>query len=424
MKASITRARQILLFSGDVLALCVGLFLALAIRYGWPVPQNQLDIHKLPFAILFILWLLVFFSGGLYNLRNLKNNRSFFTLFFTLFLINAGIAVFFFYFLPFFTISPRVVMFLDLAITAVLLILWRIIFNRFVSSSPLRLAIVGSGSEVLELIEDLAKHPQQGYECVLHLTHPNEDLAKIIRSKNIDVVAVAVDYRSSAELQNMLFECIPLHIQFYDFVDFYEQYFQKIPLATIDRAWFLENLNESGKQYFSLVKRAVDIFMTILLGVVGVVLMPFIAIAILIDSGRPVFYSQMRVSLFEKPFKIYKFRSMKKDKEEVTAVGKFLRATHLDEIPQLWNILRGDMSFVGPRPEQVQMVKEFKEKIPFYTERLLVRSGITGWAQLHEPRAKAEDALQKLQYDLFYIKHRSFLLDIEIISKTLLILLS
>jgi lipopolysaccharide/colanic/teichoic acid biosynthesis glycosyltransferase len=281
---------------------------------------------------------------------------------------------------------------------------------------------------VNELLHDFKKHPQRGYECALHLTSVGEvkNLPQLVRHHQIDVAVVAIDHRNHPELQKELFECIPLHVQFFDFVDFFEQHFQRIPLAVIDRAWFLENLNEPGKEFFSRLKRTVDIAVALALGLIGLIFTPFIVLALLIGSGRGIFFQQMRVGQFEKPFRIVKFRSYLREGDDasVTAVGRVLRATHLDEIPQLWNILKGEMSFIGPRPEKVDFVAEFKKKIPFYAERLLVRPGITGWAQLHEPRAKAEDALQKLQYDLFYIKHRSLLFDVEIILKTLRILLS
>lgn len=433
MKSSVTRLRQIALFGGDILCLMLGLAAALAIRYGLPIPADKFEMHKLPFAIIFAIWLVSFFISGLYSLRNAKNNRTFFALFTTVFAINAGMDVLFFYFIPYFSISPKTVLFLDLGFTLALLLLWRTLYNRFVSLPPQKIAILGECAEVDELINDIRSHPQQGYKCALHLknesditVHGIKNLPQYFNENEIDTVVVAIDYMNSPELQKSLFDCIPLHIRFYDFIDFYEQNMQKIPLAVVDRAWFLENLNEPGKHFFSGLKRFFDVVFTLLLGVIGIILMPFIALAVYFDIGRPIFFSQIRVGQFEKSYRIFKFRSMKVDDDEksVSRFGKFLRNSHLDEIPQLWNIIRGEMSFVGPRPEIVHLVRELKDKIPFYSERLLVRPGIAGWAQLHEPHARAADALTKLQYDLFYIKHRSLLLDLEIILKTLRILLT
>lgn len=427
MKLKVMLLRQIVLFLGDVVCLVLGLIIALGVRYGWPLLEESIELYKIPFAIIFTFWLLSFYVGGLYNLRYTKNKRNFFALFFAVFAINAAVSVLFFYFIPSFAISPKIVLFLDLGVTAVLLVTWRLFFNSAVKLPPRKLAILGDSAEVKELIADLERNPQQGYKCVLHMARVDdpEVFKEMLKTKNIDVVVVAMDYRQSPDLQKALFSCIPLHIQFFDFVDFYEGYFQKIPLAAIDRAWFLENLNEPGKQFYSSLKRAVDIMLAVLLGLIGLVLSPFIILAIWIDMGFPVFFSQSRVAQLGANYRIYKFRTFGREGDDasVSVIGKLLRRTHLDEIPQLWNILKGDMSFVGPRPEQTHFVESLKEKIPFYTERLLVRPGITGWAQLHEPHARVEDAISKLQYDLFYIKHRSLLLDIEIILKTLRILL-
>lgn len=427
MKIKLPRFRSIILIAGDIICLLLGLFLALALRYGFPIPPEQIEIHRVPFSIIFGIWLLIFFGSGLFQLRSARNQRSFFTIFFKVFSINASIAVFFFYFIAFFSISPKTVMFLDLGATLLFLLLWRVLFNRFITIPPLKLAILGNSPEVKELLEDIKKHPQQGYACVLHSPHPPEakEFISSLRDTSADALVVAVDYRHSPILQKSLLECLRLQIQFFDFVDFYEAYFQKVPHAAIDQTWFLENFNELGKRFFSIMKRATDIFFAIFLGFIGLILFPLIALAVWLEMERPIFYSQIRVGHFEKPFHIFKFRSMHHngDTESISMVGKFLRRSHLDEIPQLWNILKGEMSFVGPRPEQVGIVEQLKSKIPFYAERFLVPPGITGWAQLHEPHAKAEDALTKLQYDLFYIKNRSILLDIEIILKTLRILL-
>jgi len=160
-------------------------------------------------------------------------------------------------------------------------------------------------------------------------------------------------------------------------------------------------------------------------------LFPFIALAIKIDSPGPIFYSQNRVGKDREIFTLYKFRTLKeapnqdkepwreKDESQITRVGKFLRKTHLDELPQLWSILKGDLSFVGPRPEWVKLAREFEKQIPFYFQRYLVRPGFTGWAQInYPPSTSVEEAKEKFQYDLYYIKNRSFLLDLKIILKT------
>jgi lipopolysaccharide/colanic/teichoic acid biosynthesis glycosyltransferase len=162
------------------------------------------------------------------------------------------------------------------------------------------------------------------------------------------------------------------------------------------------------------------------------VILPFVTLANLLESGFPIFYTQTRSGLNDRNYELIKFRTMQKDAEKdgipqwtaenderVTRVGWFLRKTHLDEIPQFFNVLRGEMSLVGPRPERPALIKMFQEHVPFYRARLLVKPGITGWAQIHQQyAANVEETNEKLEYDLFYIKHRSMLLDLIILLRT------
>jgi exopolysaccharide biosynthesis polyprenyl glycosylphosphotransferase len=161
------------------------------------------------------------------------------------------------------------------------------------------------------------------------------------------------------------------------------------------------------------------------------------ALAVYLDSGGPVFYSQSRVGEHGRPFVLYKFRSMRTDAEQagearwaadnddrVTRVGRFIRTTRLDELPQLWNVLRGDMSFVGPRPERPFFVEQLEAVIPYYSQRHAVRPGITGWAQVqYQYGASIEDAMEKLCYDLYYVKHLSIALDVSIVFDTVKVIL-
>jgi lipopolysaccharide/colanic/teichoic acid biosynthesis glycosyltransferase len=185
-------------------------------------------------------------------------------------------------------------------------------------------------------------------------------------------------------------------------------------------------------------QRLLDIVGSIFGLAVLLFLLPFLALAIIIDSGLPIFYKQERLGKGGREFEIIKFRTMCQDAEKdgrpqmagekdprVTRVGNFMRVTRLDELPQFWNVLRGEMSIVGPRAERAQWVATFQKEIPFYRARLLVKPGITGWAQINYGyAATVEDTSVKLEYDLYYIKHRSFLMDMVIILRTISTVLS
>ena len=205
------------------------------------------------------------------------------------------------------------------------------------------------------------------------------------------------------------------------------------PLSQITEEWLLQtegfSLNTRGS--LRRLKRAFDLFLSLMLLIPAAPIMLITALLIRLESPGPVIYRQDRVGLYEKEFTVYKFRSMRTDAEKngavwaaandarVTRVGKFIRKVRIDELPQIWNIIKGDMSFIGPRPERMTFVKQLKEHIPYYSLRHTVKPGLTGWAQVCYPYgANEEDARHKLEYDLFYVKNISILLDIHIIFKT------
>jgi exopolysaccharide biosynthesis polyprenyl glycosylphosphotransferase len=215
----------------------------------------------------------------------------------------------------------------------------------------------------------------------------------------------------------------------------YEEMTGRVPIHHLDSDWivrsFVDEVRVSG--FYDLFKRVVDIVGGLAGMVILALLFPFLALAVAIDSGFPVFYSQLRLGKGGSIFRIYKFRSMYQKVElekntrttmendpRVTRVGNFLRKSRLDELPQFWNVLRGDMSLVGPRAEVPDLVAEYQKQIPFYRARLLVKPGLTGWAQINYGYvASVTETGIKLEYDLYYIKHRTISMDIQIILRTI-----
>lgn len=219
-----------------------------------------------------------------------------------------------------------------------------------------------------------------------------------------------------------------------DIRSFYEHVVQRLPLSQLTDEWLLQtegfSLNTRGS--LRRLKRALDVLISLLLLIPATPVMLLTALIVRLESPGPVIYKQDRVGLFEKEFTVYKFRSMRADAEKdgavwasakdsrVTSFGRFIRKVRIDELPQIWNILKGDMSFIGPRPERMTFVQKLKETIPYYSLRHTVKPGLTGWAQVCYPYgASEEDARRKLEYDLYYIKNMSILLDINIIFKTI-----
>jgi exopolysaccharide biosynthesis polyprenyl glycosylphosphotransferase len=215
----------------------------------------------------------------------------------------------------------------------------------------------------------------------------------------------------------------------------YEELLGRVPIHHLESDWVLRSFVDEARSssFFEIGKRFLDIIGSIFGLLMLLILLPFLAAAILLDSGLPIFYRQERLGRGGREFKIIKFRTMRQDAEtggkpqmagendpRITRVGNFMRSTRLDEIPQFWNVLRGEMSLVGPRAERAQWVATFQQEIPFYRARLLVKPGISGWAQINYGYASTvEDTAVKLEYDLYYIKHRSVAMDFVIILRTI-----
>jgi sugar transferase (PEP-CTERM system associated) len=258
------------------------------------------------------------------------------------------------------------------------------------------------------------------------------------KSNSITGVIVASDKVFNEKEVSTLMNYRASGASLHEFTAFYEQFQFKVPVLHLKHGWFMQGggfdllQNAMGLK----LKRVIDIFLAIILMVVLMPVFLLTACLIVIDSRGPVFYSQARKGLNDKVFYVHKFRSMDVDAEKegakwaedndprVTRVGKFIRKARIDELPQLWNVLKGEMSFIGPRPERPEFIHQLEKEIPYYDLRHLVMPGITGWAQVMYPYgASVEDAREKLQYDLFYIKNFSLLLDFVILMKTLRIVL-
>ena len=268
-----------------------------------------------------------------------------------------------------------------------------------------------------------------------------ENLMEFAKSNNISEIVVAPDERRRSEGGNIpvndLLDCKLKGIRITDPLGFIERELLKLEESMLRPSWALYSDGFVYSQSRDVIKRIFDIAVALLLVLIAWPLMLLTAVAIVLETGRPILYRQVRVGLNGKEFAIYKFRSMTQDAEKdgkavwaqkndarVTRVGAFIRNTRLDELPQLYNVLKGDMSFVGPRPERPQFVEELKEQIPFYDARHRVKPGLMGWAQLKYPYgASVEDARSKLKYDLYYVKNHSFFIDILIVIQTVEVVL-
>lgn len=328
----------------------------------------------------------------------------------------------------------------------------RLLFYRFVDSQRLkrRVLVLGAGNLARRLLDCGQRLPygnlafvgfvRMGNEpCQVdseRLIDPEVPLRELAEREDIDEIVVAPDDRRQGLPVDEILDCKMEGIEVVDLLTFFEREAGIVKIDCLHPSWLV--FSDGFKMKSSLLKRLFDIAASLgLLAVTWpVMLVTAAAIWIECQGKHPIFYRQTRVGADWKLFRVIKFRSMRPDAEKdgvrmartnddrVTRVGRFIRKTRIDELPQLWNVLKGDMSFVGPRPERPEFVERFAETIPYYAERHRVKPGITGWAQVRYPYAEDEaDTIEKLQYDLYYVKNYSLFLDFLIMLQTVEVVL-
>lgn len=450
------KIKKYILILGDIVILYASLIIALAIRYrGFDF--NIFESHLMPFSILYLIWLIVFFIHDLYDLDVAKNNVNFSSALIRALFINGLISVLFFYLAPqslFGALTPKTNLFLNILIFVILFYGWRYLFNFLLGSLKIKMnaAIVGYNPQAIELAKEIIKSPQMGYKLKLLIKNSEpvdrteipeikiiqglKNLKEILEQEKINIAIISPEVYQFPNLIQNLFDCIRYKIDFINLAEFYENFTRKVPLNAINQVWFLENISQGKREFYEISKRIFDLFFAFVLLIISLPFWLIIGLIVKLDSTGSIFYRQTRIGQQGKPFVLTKFRSMGKDAEKdgpkmaqkndprITKFGKFLRKTRIDELPQLWNIIKGEMSFVGPRAERPEFHQELKEKIPFYQERYLIKPGLSGWAQIkYGYGSSVEDNFEKVQYDLYYIKNRSFIFDLSIILKTINIVL-
>ena len=368
------KLKSFLFFVADAVALYAALFITLLIRYGGNFYAEFLDAHAVPFTIIFVLWIIVFYIAGLYDLRRLRNNLDFVKTLFLCLGINAALAVLLFYLIPVFGIAPKTNLLIFIVIFAFIEVFWRRFLNRAMAfgEAPNKVLIIGDGAIGAEIKQTIAENPQLGYSIKAEMDEKvayasPQDVKTIARREGVNLIVISHKLKHEPALVAVLYELFAAGVAVTDLVSFYELIMRKVPLSGVQETWFLENI-EQQVSFYDPLKRASEFIGALAL---GIILLPFeilIALLVALTSRGPVIYKQVRVGEKGKEFTLYKFRTMRADAEKngaqwaqkndarTTPIGGILRASHLDELPQLWNIVRGDLSFVGPRPERPEFV--------------------------------------------------------------------
>lgn len=439
----LNRHEPSILFVGDLLAFSIALWFALALRYGTIPSIEFLSKYWIPFSFLFLLWTLVFFVAGLYEKHTLVFKGKLPSLILNTQIANSLLAVLFFYMLPSFGITPKTVLAVHLIISFLIIIFWRIfLVPHFGFRHRENAILVGAGPEMQELKEEVNNNEHYNLKFVSSVNLDQldgiafqEEVIEKVYSEGVTSIVIDLKHEKADIILPSLYNLIFSNVRFLDMYKVYEEVFDRIPLSLVGYNWFLENISFSPHMMYDTLKRVMDVMIASILGMISLVAYPFVAMAIKLEDNGPVFITQERIGEGSRIIKLWKFRSMRgndsgkwvtEGDDRITHTGQFLRKSRIDELPQLWNIVRGDMSLIGPRPDIIDLGRKLAEEIPYYTVRNLIKPGLSGWAQIKQDIVphSLEETRERLAYDLYYLKNRSFILDLTIALKTMKTLLS
>ncbi|MCM2313216.1 MAG: TIGR03013 family PEP-CTERM/XrtA system glycosyltransferase [Steroidobacteraceae bacterium] len=439
----------------EALLLLFAAHLGGALRFGGDLPDWAVPAGSLwPGAIVFALsGLLSLFAFGLYSVRQRASTAGLFVRVTAAVACASAVAAVAFYLFPSVAIGRGLVA-LTAGVAIVSLVATRLLFERIVDQDLFkrRVLVYGAGRRAASLLELRRRSDTRGFRILAfvaaegdHVTAPAErltdrppDLFRWAMEKQVDEIVVAMDDRRRAFPVHEFLECRLAGIEICELPSFLERETGKVRLDVLSPSWIIFGEGFRASPLQRVLERGFDVIASLALLIVS---LPFVLLAVLaikLEDGwnAPILYRQRRVGRYSEPFDVLKFRSMAVDAEKdgavwavqddprVTRVGAAMRKARIDELPQLFNVLRGDMSFVGPRPERPEFVEQLEQRIPYYRERHTVKPGITGWAQLCYPYGSSEkDAVEKLQYDLYYVKNRSLLFDLAILVQTVEVVL-
>ncbi len=448
------RLKQSILITGDLVCFLVAFVLGEALRELQAPSLHTLEENLLTMAGLFFLWIAINYMSGLYDLVHLSSDKKLLRRASEAAGVSLVVGLGYFYFFAPNGIQPKTILALTSFFGFGLSVVLRLFSHKVTGVKQLqtRLLLVGYSDQMQDLIDTVKLQEKKGY-IISAVVDPNKSLKKdnhpgldiytnlqairpLITNKKINLVVVAPELRNDPSAMRELYELLFWPVSIINLFSFYEHITGRIHPATFSEGWFLEHLKANKHLLYERVRVIFDYSIGLCVALVFILLFPFIFLAIKINSRGPVLLKQERVGLFGKKFNLYKFRSMyalsadgsaetkgyefaKKDDKRVTLVGKFLRKTRMDEIPQALNLLKGDVALIGPRPERPEIVADLTAQMPYYPLRHVVKPGLTGWAVINQNYTDTlEKSLQKLQYDLYYIKNRSFLLDVSILLRT------
>lgn len=440
--------KALTLLIGDAILLVFALWVSLSIRFQTFVDVTLFEIHFYAFLPIFFIWIICFLIAGLYETHRVIIRNRLPEILLKTQIVNVLIAIGYFYLFAS-DITPKVILSILGAVSFGLIVSWRIFaLFRFLSQKKQKAIMIAAGEEAENLFAEVNRISYYNFEfttrvapsSLMNEAFQHEFLERLTK-ENVEIVVV--DSRSkdleviSSKFLNTLFS----KLHFFDFYKLYGEVFYRLPIDLLSYRWFIEHIHISKRGVYDVLKRVMDVVIALPLMVVFMPFVVFGALLLKIQDRGEVFSIQTRIGRFNRPIKLIKLRTMlfndhgkwetKGKENKVTKVGAFLRKTRIDELPQIINVLKGDVSLIGPRPEFPDAVNEYAQAIPYYNMRHLIQPGLSGWAQIyhdehphHNDPEKVRKTRDKLSYDLYYVKNRSIILDIMIALKTIKTLLS
>jgi lipopolysaccharide/colanic/teichoic acid biosynthesis glycosyltransferase len=440
------KSKQIGLFLGDVSMAVLALFIALTLRFLDIPSQERLMVHVQIFVPVFVFLLAMYYSFDFYDVSLYHTKLRQISRIINMHLFVALVGLGYFYlFASINELTPKTVLVLYTGIHIGLATLWRVFLvpSLLHSASRAKVILVAEGEEYQELKEVVNKSSFYPFYIadhlsldIAHLSPENtlEQLKSVLEENDIEQVFIDIRNEKVNELLPYLYALAAQRkIYVFDAALVYQDVLKKMPLRGIGHFWFFESVRLNIQAY-EILKRCIDIAIALPILVLYVPILPFMYAAIKLEDGGPLFSVQKRYGRDGKIVSLYKIRTMdftdegqwvKHNKEnKVTKVGAFLRKSRLDEFPQLWNVLIGDVSLVGPRPDILALGGQLSAQIPYYMMRYTILPGLSGWAQINQvvPPNSLEETRERLQYDLYYVKNRSLLLDLMVMVKTFKVL--
>jgi exopolysaccharide biosynthesis polyprenyl glycosylphosphotransferase len=439
------RSEAFALLAGDLCFLAFSLWATLLVRYASFPDSRILHTHFVPFSFLFLFSVLIFLITGLYEKHTLLVKSKLPEMVFVAQVANIAVAAIFFFLVPYFGIQPKTNLFIYLFLSTIFVSVWRLYLFPFLSSVvPVPALLVGEGPECKDMMQEVNGNNRYATRFVEFSDisgRTSKEIGEMVlaakKKTGVSIIVIPFSILQERGVSNEWDTLMFSGIKWIDFGNFYEDLFDRVALPFLSQRWFLDLRSKAPAVLYAPVKRFSDFLLSLL---ALIPLSPFIAaiaLLLIMGGGGTPFIFQKRLGKDNKEIFIIKFRTMlfddgedseKKKLNRITRVGAFLRKTQLDEIPQFWNVLRGDLSLIGPRPEIPHFVEEYSRVIPYYETRHLIQPGISGWAQIKHAsppklRLDVPATRHKLSYDLYYLKHRSFMLDMQIVLRTIKILL-